>query len=75
MLSPSSAGVYRELWETHKKTLGQHHEDTMSSLSQLGCILSEQDKYAEAEGVFREAWKGRKKTLGKDHEGTLSSLY
>ena len=67
--------MFRELWEAHKKTLGQHHEDTMSYLSQLECSLREQDKYAEAEGVFREAWKGRKQTFGKDHEDTLSSLY
>ncbi|OQD94882.1 hypothetical protein PENSOL_c023G10656 [Penicillium solitum] len=67
--------MLQEAFKLRENALGNHHEDTLASLSALGDVLCGEEKYGEAEGVYRDAWEGRKQTLGNDHEDTLTSLH
>ena len=55
-------------------SLGVEHEDTLASVNNLGSLLQDQGKLAEAEPFFRRALEGRERTLGRDHPDTLASV-
>jgi len=54
--------------------LGLEHPDTLTSVSQLGTVLSRQGKYEEAEAMHRQDLKGSEKALGPQHPDTLTSM-
>jgi Tetratricopeptide repeat len=54
--------------------LGLEHSDTLTSVSQLGTVLSRQGKYEEAEAMHRRDLKGSEKALGPQHSGTVTSM-
>ena len=54
--------------------LGLEHSDTLTSVSQLGTVLSRQGKYEEAEAMHRRDLKGSEKALGLQHPGTVTSM-
>jgi len=58
---------------TRRRILGDAHEDTASSVSNLGVLLETLGKYAEAERCFEEALATRRALLGEDHRRTLIS--
>ena len=54
--------------------LGEDHPDTISSINNLGSILSERGKLEEAEELLREAVKAMRAKLGEDHPHTIRSV-
>ncbi|KAF1357152.1 TPR-like protein [Lizonia empirigonia] len=57
-----------------EEVLGREHRDTLTSVSQLGSVLSRQGKYEEAEAKHRRALEGYEKVLGPEHPNTLTSV-
>jgi tetratricopeptide (TPR) repeat protein len=55
--------------------LGKGHPDTLTSVSNLALVLSDQGKYEAAEEANRRALEGREKVLGKEHPNTLISVW
>jgi len=66
--------LYREALEAFRRTLGDSHPDTLSSINNLGLLLKGQGKLSEAESLFRVALEGRRGTLGDTHPDTLVSI-
>jgi len=54
--------------------LGKEHPDTLTSMSNLGAVLRDQNKYEQTEEMHRQALRLREKVLGKEHPDTLSSM-
>ncbi|KAH8723293.1 hypothetical protein GQ44DRAFT_710465 [Phaeosphaeriaceae sp. PMI808] len=66
--------LYRRALQGYEKVLGVEHPHTLTSVSNLGSVLSRQGKYEEAEAMQRRALQGREKVLGVEHPGTLTSV-
>ena len=60
--------------EAREKLLGREHPNTLTSISNLGLVLSIQGKYKEAEVMHRRALEAREKVLGREHPSTLTSV-
>jgi tetratricopeptide (TPR) repeat protein len=60
--------------EAREAVLGAEHPSTLTSVSNLGLVLSRQGKYEEAEAMHRRALEAREKVLGRDHPDTLISI-
>ncbi len=54
--------------------LGNDHPDTLSSIGDMGYLLHEQGKLAEAEPYCREALEVSRRVLGNEHRDTLISI-
>ena len=61
----------REALEGRRRTLGDTHPDTLTSINNLASLLQDQGKLSEAEPLHREAVSGAKKTLGVEHPTTV----
>jgi len=61
----------REALEGYRRTLGDTHADTLTSINNLASLLQDQGKLSEAEPLMREAVSGAKKTLGDAHPTTV----
>ena len=59
---------------TRRAVLGEDHPDTLQSLHDLGEMLENQGKLAEAETCYRDALTRRRKVLGEEHRATLGSM-
>jgi len=57
-----------------RRTLGEEHPDTLMSMSNMGALLQDQRKLAEAEPYWREALEKYRRTLGEEHPNTLRSI-
>ena len=66
--------VVRISVKAREKMLGPEHPDTLTSVSNLGSVLSRQGKYEEAEAMHRRALTAREKVLGPEHPNTLISV-
>ncbi|KAM5358060.1 hypothetical protein ACJZ2D_015635 [Fusarium nematophilum] len=76
--------VFRMSVEARRKVLGPEHPDTLSSVSNLGSVLSSQGKYDEAEAIqgkydeaeamYRRGLEGSEKVLGPEYPDTLTSV-
>jgi tetratricopeptide (TPR) repeat protein len=66
--------LFMQVIETRRRTLGHEYPDTLTSVSNLGLVLSSQGKYEETERMHRQALKGREKALGREHPDTLTSV-
>ncbi|KAK7193333.1 hypothetical protein PSPO01_00006 [Paraphaeosphaeria sporulosa] len=64
----------RKAWSLRKGLLGREHPDTLTSVSNLGSVLSSQGKYEEAEAMQRWALEGSEKVLGREHPDTLANI-
>jgi len=60
--------------EAREAVLGAEHQDTLTSVNNLGSVLKGQGKYDEAEAMHRRALEGREKVLGPKHPNTLISV-
>ena len=56
--------MHRRDLEGSEKVLGPEHPSTLTSISNLGSVLSSQGKYEEAEAMHRRALEGDEKVLG-----------
>jgi tetratricopeptide (TPR) repeat protein len=66
--------MLREVIQTQRRVLGETHEVTAASMSNLGGMLFEQKRFADAEPLFRQALESRRRQLGDGHPDTLGSL-
>ena len=57
-----------------RKTLGNRHPSTLTSIGNLGILSYTKGDLAAAELLLREALEGQRKTLGDEHPGTLLSI-
>jgi hypothetical protein len=60
--------------QARMKMFGQNHPDMLTSVSNLGMMLSNQAKYKEAEAMYRRALEGYNKVFGPEHPDTLTSM-
>jgi tetratricopeptide (TPR) repeat protein len=67
-------GLYRQAYDTRRKTIGIEDASTLTSMSDLATLLSCQGKYGEAEEIHRESLKLTRKVLGDEHPETLVSI-
>ncbi|KAJ5340143.1 FabD/lysophospholipase-like protein [Penicillium brevicompactum] len=74
-------GRYREaetmfqiVLEYREKVLGPEHQDTLTSVSNLGSVLSHLAKYEEAEAMHRRALQEQEKVLGPENPDMLISV-
>ncbi|OAP55816.1 hypothetical protein AYL99_09968 [Fonsecaea erecta] len=67
-------GLYRQVSDTRRETVGLEDPSTLTSMNNLANALSGQGKYAAAEEMHREILKLRKKVLGEEHPKTLTSM-
>jgi hypothetical protein len=66
--------MHRQTLELRKKVLGPEHPDTLTSMNNLGWVLSSQGKHVEAEQIHQQTLELRKKVLGLEHPDTLTSM-
>jgi tetratricopeptide (TPR) repeat protein len=69
-----AAVFIRDAMESKERLLGVEHPDTLTSVSNLGSVLSRQGRYEEAEAMHWRALEGREKVLGLEHPDTLTSV-
>jgi tetratricopeptide (TPR) repeat protein len=66
---------FERAFELRRRTLGENHPDTLSSLSRLAAAYVAQGKYPEAEPLVARALEGRRRALGNAHSDTLESMH
>ena len=64
----------RRALDGYEKVLGKEHPSTLTSVSNLASVLTNQGKYEEAEAMNQRAPDGKEKVLGKKHPSTLTSV-
>ncbi|KAL4739076.1 hypothetical protein BDV11DRAFT_170455 [Aspergillus similis] len=74
-------GKYEEAKSMHRlalrdfeKLLGSEHPGTLTSINNLGLVLSHQGKYEEAESMHRRALRDYEKVLGPEHHYTTTNI-
>ena len=63
--------TYRRAISGFEKTLGLHHEETLSALEDLATLYSQQERFVDAEALLRHVVAIRTKKLGPDHTSTM----
>jgi len=58
--------------EKRRRTLGEEHPSTLIAINNMGILLQDQGRLAEAEPFFRETLEKRRRTLGEEHPDTLA---
>ncbi|KAH8799115.1 kinesin light chain 1 [Xylogone sp. PMI_703] len=78
----ASLGQYSAAEKTHqqalllrKRRLGKDHEQTLTSMNEVGVAFDNQGKYQTAETMHRQTLGQREKVLGPEHPSTLTSMY
>ena len=69
--------VRARAWQTvgdHRRVLGNDHPYTIASVNNMGLLLQDQGKFAEAEPLLREALEASRRALGNDHPDTIISV-
>jgi tetratricopeptide repeat protein len=56
--------MHRQTLELDMKVSGPEHPDMLTSMNNLGSVLSSQGKYVEAEQMHRRTLELRRKVLG-----------
>ena len=66
----------RTIYESQRQLpeRGEHHPDTLATLSWIASALENRDELAEAEAVYRDVCHEQMRILGRDHPQTLISL-
>ena len=57
------------------RVLGKEHPDTLTSMNNLGSVLSRQGKYEEAKEMHRHVLALRETVPGKKHPNSLTSVH
>ncbi|MFL5327280.1 MAG: tetratricopeptide repeat protein [Gemmataceae bacterium] len=60
--------------ESRRRVLGEEHPLTLIAINNMGWLLHEQGKFAEAESHYREALEKRRRVLSVDHPDTLATI-
>jgi serine/threonine protein kinase/Tfp pilus assembly protein PilF len=59
---------------TFRRVLGREHPETLISVSNMGVLLRDLGRLAEAEEMNKEALATRRRVLGEEHPETLTSI-
>jgi len=59
------------MFENEKRSIGDNHPDTLSSMNNLAVLYQSQGKYDEAEPLYVECLRIRREVLGDNHPDTL----
>ena len=73
-LFPQAETLLTRALNLQRKVLGPDDPQTLTSLSQMALILTEQGNYAEAQKLQREALVARTRVLGPEHPDTIASM-
>jgi len=73
-LDAAALALQESALATRRRVLGEEHQDTLQSISNMGFLLLSQGKLAEAEPYVRNALEGRRRILGEDHPDTITSI-
>jgi tetratricopeptide (TPR) repeat protein len=66
--------THRQVLSLRKKALGEEHDQTLTSMGEVGAALDGQGKYEEAESMNRQTLARQEKVLGIEHRNTLTSM-
>ena len=67
--------LYREALHVTREKLGDRHQHTLASMSNLATTLAMQGDLAAAEPLIREVLEVMRETLGDRHPSTINSIY
>ena len=59
--------MFQEELGAKRNTLGDVHEDTLDSITNMGLLLMDMGKLEEAKPLLEEALKASKEVLGESH--------
>jgi len=65
---------YYHKLKTQMSLFKEKHPETLTSMNEIGVVLSNQGKYEAAEKMHRETLQLSEKVLGKEHPETLTSM-
>jgi tetratricopeptide (TPR) repeat protein len=74
LLREEQLQVSKEAMRANRETLGDRHEDTLSSIDDTAYLLNRLGKLEEARPLYEEALKGQRETLGDRNTDTLASI-
>ena len=66
--------LYREALEMNRETLGNRHQNTLTSINNLGNLLREKGDLTAAEPLLCELLEVARETLGNRHSHTLAYI-
>ena len=66
--------LYEEALAAFRRTLGDEHPETLTSINNLGTLWQVKGDYTGAEPLYEEALPAKRRTLGDDHPSTLGSI-
>ncbi len=67
--------LLRNLYQKQRNSLGERHQDTLSTQLWLGATLYQEEKYEQAEEKMNDCYEKYKDVLGKNHSQTLTAQY
>ena len=67
--------VYRDIYATRRKSLGDDHPKTLAALHDVVVTLNQLRKYDKAEKKARKLLAARSRVLGERHADTLASMH
>jgi serine/threonine protein kinase len=69
---PEAEGLLKKALDERRRLLGDEHEDTLASVTDLGYLFWQQARYEEAETILSEGLETARSALGEDDPVTLS---
>jgi non-specific serine/threonine protein kinase/serine/threonine-protein kinase len=72
-LFPQALPLQEAALETRETALGEHHEQTLYSLTKMSHLLINMNDREEALRYCRKAFEGNRRALGEEHPQTLES--
>ena len=71
---PDAEKLFREIYESDRKRLGDEDRIVVGEHDNLGNILLQQERYTEAEKVYRDSLATEVRIQGPDHPRTLLTM-
>ncbi|PXF61671.1 MAG: hypothetical protein C4B59_02085 [Candidatus Methanogaster sp.] len=66
--------LHRRQWEVRRRSLGEEHPDTVTSMNNLAMMLLAQGDLAEAREIQEQVLETSRQILGDEHPNTLTSM-
>lgn len=73
-LFPQARTLFERALDLQRRVLGPSDPQTLTSLSRLAVVLTEEGNYPEGEKLQQEAFVARTRVLGPEHPDTISSM-
>ena len=70
----SAISLYQRCLQTRERLLGAEHPDTLSTISNLGIVLSDKGDYEKAEVHYIRCLQAQERVLGTEHPLTLATV-